>query len=158
MAPAVPDLKAMTDAFEGMSDSSVAAGRQFISCCRKGDQTRAAAILAANPAVFNAQDINGMTALMWALTNSHHSTARWLLARPGLDCSLASNYRNTALHCACWHAAPLDILTAIAARMSPAAIEKKDRWNGRTALEFAMERDHSEAVLLLRHQPQSHLS
>lgn len=113
-----------------------------------------------------------MTALMWALTNSHHSTARWLLARPGLDCSLASNYRNTALHCACWHAAPLDIITAIAARqatphrakllgfsrMSPAAIEKKDRWNGRTALEFAMERDHSEAVLLLRHQPQSHLS
>ena len=83
-----------------------------------------------------------------ALFYKQHSFSRWLLSLPRLDTNLRNKWNNTALHRACWHKAPLDIVITLVRLSSWETVNMKDS-GGYTALDWAVESNNTSAALYL---------
>ena len=116
--------------------------------CGRGDESEAKSMVERDSGLHNQQDTDGETGLMRALLFTRHSLSRWLLSLPGLDTNISSKNNFTALHCACWSGAPLDIVMSLTRLSSWETVNRKDNW-GRTALDLAVKRNNASAALHL---------
>ena len=102
--------------------------QEFITACGAGDESEVKSMVERDPGLYNKQENRyGRTGLIVALNDKQHSLSRWLLSLPGLDTSLRNRINCTALHRACWHKAPLDIVITLVRLSSWENISRADK-------------------------------
>ena len=122
---------------------------EFIEACRSGLESEAKSMVEDDPGLHNKQGYEGNTGLMSALVGTRYSICRWLFSLPGLDTNICNKHNITALHRACWHRAPLDIVISLVRLSSWETINMKSHLSGNTPLESAFSMCNTSAAIYL---------
>ena len=118
--------------------------------CRHGNLDRIRKVLARGVDV-NSKDVDGKTALMWALQNHNNSVVKFLLEQPTLDlnCVVGCDFKGwTALHYAAHADNSVGVRLLLADQRLTTAnqMDKKGRTPVMVAVQFNMKRSLQELV------------
>ena len=109
----------------------------FIGACRAGDESTVLSLISETPNIYNQQNREGRTGLMYSLHRCHDSLTRLLLAQSP-DISLRDRWGQTSLHLAAASNTPLDILVLLARLASKETLNSRSLPDGATALDLAI--------------------